>query len=205
MRPLLDLLAQDRFQRRAVSTALKGAAALLVLLNLPVFFHAGRVVFDLPVNGILGGVLFEVCFVLAVYVAAHTLLIRAHDIFRMPPGEYPALRIAPLLLRALAEAYAGYVSLVAVGAAIFVWFTNLSLEKVLTPAMRALFPNVRSDPSFMGGIEFMLIGVLVSIAILFVTYVVADAIGVLVARFVPVRQPESMRPADERFRSRFGA
>lgn len=203
MRPLLHLLGQDRFLRGAVSIVLKVGAALIVLFSFTVFFRAGRLIFDLPVNGILGGVLFEVFFVLAVYAAVHTLLIRARHIHDMPVGDYTALRTAPLLVRALAEAYAGFVSLVAVGSGIFVWFTNLSLDKVLPPSVRALFPNIRNDPSFLGGIEFMLIGILVSTAVLLLTYMLAEALILLTAR--TARPAEYARPAEERLRSRFGS
>jgi len=203
MRPLLYLLAQDRFLRRAVSVALKAAAVLVVLFSFTVFFRAGGLIFNLPANAILGGVLFEVFFVLAVYVAVHALLIRARNIFDMPAGDHPALRAAPLVMRALAEAYAGFVTLVAVGTGIFVWFTSLAIDKVLPPSVRALFPNIRNDPSFLGGIEFMLIGIVVSIAVLLVAYVVADALSLVTLR--SVRPAENNRPAEERLRSRFGS
>jgi len=201
MRPLLDLLAQDRFLRRMVAIGLKVGATLVVLFSLAVFFHAGRVLFDLPPNGILGGVLFEALFVLAVYAAVHVLVLRARQIEALPAGDYPALRMAPFLVRALAEAYAAFVSLVAVGGGIFVWFTNLSLEKVLYPPARSLFVSARSDPTFLGGIEFMLIGMLSGYVVLLIAYVIAEALR-LMTRSVPAA--EDMRPAEERFRSRFG-
>lgn len=190
--------------RRAVATTLKVGAALIILFSLTLFFSAGRLLFDLPPNGILGAVLFETFFVLAVYAAVHVLLIRARHIEQLATGEYVALRMAPILLRTLAEAYAGFVSFVAIGAGLFVWFTNLSVEKVLFPAVRALFPSMREDASFMGGIEFMLSGILVAIIALLLAYVLAEAVSLLTR---PARQPESARAApspEERLRSRFG-
>lgn len=205
MRPVLALLEQERFLRRAVATALKVGAALIILFSLTLFFSAGRLLFDLPSNGILGAVLFEVFFVLAVYAAVHVLLIRARHIEELVANDYVALRMAPILLRALAEAYAGFVSLVAVGTGFFVWFTNLSVEKVLHPAVRSLFPSMREDASFMGGIEFMLSGILVAIGVLLITYVLAEAVSLLTRSTQSVEQ--ATRPAasaEERFRSRFG-
>ena len=204
MRPVLALLEQEQFLRRAVATTLKVGAALIILFSLTLFFSAGRLLFDLPPNGILGAVLFETFFVLAVYAAVHVLLIRARHIEQLATGDYIALRMAPILLRTLAEAYAGFVSFVAIGAGLFVWFTNLSVEKVLFPAARALFPSMREDASFMGGIEFMLSGILVAIIALVLAYVLAEAVSLLTR---PARQPESARAApspEERLRSRFG-
>ena len=204
MRPVLALLEQEQFLRRAVATTLKVGAALIILFSLTLFFSAGRLLFDLPPNGILGAVLFETFFVLAVYAAVHVLLIRARHIEQLPTGDYVALRMAPILLRTLAEAYAGFVSFVAIGAGLFVWFTNLSVEKVLFPAVRALFPSMREDASFMGGIEFMLSGILVAVIALVLAYVLAEAVSLLTR---PARQPESARAVpspEERLRSRFG-
>jgi hypothetical protein len=69
------------------------------------------------------------------------------------------------------------VTLVGVGAGLFVWFTTMSQNKVLNPFVRALFPRMRDDASFMGGIEFMLSGVLISIAALVASYVMAEAVS----------------------------
>lgn len=204
MRPVLALLEQEQFLRRAVATTLKVGAALIILFSLTLFFSAGRLLFDLPPSGILGAVLFEVFFVLAVYAAVHVLLIRARHIEQLAAGDYVALRMAPLVLRALAEAYAGFVSLVAVGTGLFVWFTNLSVAKVLYPVVRALFPSVREDASFMGGIEFMLSGIFIAIGVLLIAYVVAEAISLLTRSTRPAEQIARTPSAEERFRSRFG-
>lgn len=204
MQRVLAVLEQERFVRRAVAITLQVGAGLIILFSLTLFFSAGRLLFDLPPNGVLGAVLFEVFFVLAVYAAVHVLLIRARHIEQLAAGDNVALRMAPVLLRALAEAYAGFVSFVAVGAGIFVWFTNLSVEKVLFPAVRALFPSMREDASFMGGIEFMLSGMLVAIGALLIAYVAAEAVSLLTRSTRPSESVARTPSAEERFRSRFG-
>lgn len=203
MRPVLELLEQEGFLRRAVAITLKVSAALIVLFSLTIFFSAGRLLFDLPRNAILGAVLFEAFFVLAVYAAVHVFLIRARHIEQMASGDYVALRMAPVLLRALAEGYAGFVSLVAVGGGFFVWFTNLGLEKVMNPLVRSLFPTMGDDPSFAGGIEFMLSGVLFAVGALLLAYILAEALGLLTRSARPIETARA-NSAEERFRSRFG-
>lgn len=177
VRPLLSLLSQARFFHRAVAIILRVAAGLTVLFSLTTFFQAGKLTFGLPANAILGGVLFEVCFILAVYAVVHVLLIRARDIETLEGGDLYALRTLPVLLRMMGESYACFVSLVGVGAGIFVWFTAMSQNKVLNPFVRSLFPSMREDASFMGGIEFMLSGVLISIVALILSYVTAEAVS----------------------------
>jgi hypothetical protein len=209
VQPLLDLLAQGRFFHRALATSLRAVAALVVLFSLTPFFQAGKLIFELPAHGIPGGVFFEIFFAAAVYAVAHVLLIRARDIAALDPGEYYALRAAPILLRLGGEAYACFVSLVAVGAGIFVWFTGLGQARVLNSFVLAFFPGSHSDPSFMGGIGFMLTGLLVAVAALVLAYALAETLT-LVTRRALAREREAMgnhRHVVEPpvYRSRFGS
>jgi hypothetical protein len=204
MRPLLDRLAQARFFCRMVAIVLRVVAALFVLFSLTTFFKAGKIIFDLPTNGILGGVLFEIFFVVAVYAVAHVLLIRARDIDRLQPGEFYALSIGPILIKLLGEAYASFVSFTAIGGGLFVWFTSMKLDKLLNPIVRMLFPSTRDDPSFMGGIEFMFSGVLVAIAAVVVCYILAEALALLVRG---TRNADSAHTLNGQpgYKSRFGS
>jgi hypothetical protein len=205
MRPLLDRLAQGAFFCRMVAITLRVVAALIVLFSLVTFFEAGKLVFKLPAHGILGGVLFEVFFVLAVYAVVHVLLIRARDIEQIKAADFYALPVGAILLRLIGEAYAAFVALVAVGGGIFVWFTNMKLASVLNPFIRTLFPTVRDDPSFMGGIEFMVSGVLIAVVVLVLAYALSEAVAVL-ARAAN-RNGSEARPAEtgQGYRSRFGS
>ncbi len=204
MRPLLERLGQGPFFCRMVALVLRVTAALIVLFSLVTFFEAGKLVFQLPAQGILGGVLFELFFVLAIYAVVHVFLLRARDIEAIKPGEVYALPVGALLIKLLGEAYAAFVVLVAVGGGLFVWFTNLKLANVLNPFIRSLFPTVRDDPSFMGGIEFMVNGVLVALVVLVAAYFLSE-ICALLAR-VANRHGAEARPAEpgEGYRSRFG-
>lgn len=204
VRPLLGLIAQPRFFCRLVSIALRACAALVVLFSLATFFHVGKLTFELPAQAIPGAVLFEIFFVLAIYAVVHVLLIRARDIDQLQAGEFFALPLAAVVTRLLGEAYAAFVSLVGIGGGVFVWFTGQAIAKVFNPLLRALFPALRDDPSFMGGIEFMVSGVLVGLAALIVAYAVSEAL-VLLARAAN-REVAQSRPASENgYRSRFGS
>lgn len=206
MRPVLGLLAQGRFFSRVIAMAIRVAAALVVLFSLTTFFQAGKITFELPAQGIPGGVLFEVLFVLGVYAAVHVMLIRARDVDQLAVSDFYALPLGAILVRMLGEAYAAFVSLVAIGAGLFVWFTNQSVNKVLNPLVRGLFPTMRDNPSFMGGIEFMVSGVLAGLGALIVAYVVSEILAVL-ARVAareaqPQRNGQGVEPV---YRSRFGS
>lgn len=205
MRPLLNLLAQGRFFCRMISIVLRVGAALVVLFSFATVFQAGKIISDLPASGIPGGVLFELFFIVAVYAAVHVLLIRAREVDQLPAGEFWALSLGAMLVRLLGEAYCAFVSLVAVGGGIFVWFTNLSLSKVLNPVIRALFPNMGDDKSFLGGIQFMVVGILTGLAVLILSYALSELLS-LAARSAhrdanPQRQNEN---PEQSYKSRFG-
>lgn len=206
VRPLLALLSQGRFFCRAVAVILRGGAGLLVLFSLTTFFQAGKITFELPAHAVAGGALFEVFFVLAVYAAVHIIILRARDIDQLPPSDFFALPLGALLLRLIGEAYAAFVALVAVGGGLFVWFTNQSLGKIFYPAVRAMFPAMREDATFMGGIEFMAVGVLTALLALVISYVLSDVLGLLARLGGRQSQLAGPKPvSDNPFRSRFGS
>lgn len=205
MGPLLERLAQPAFFCRVVAITLRVTAALLALLSLTIFFKVGKLTFELPTNRVLGGFLFEAFFALAVYSTVHVFAIRARDIEAVKPTDTYAISVLVLLLRLGGEAYCAFVTLMAVGGGLFVWFTNQGLADVLGALVRALFPGLGDDPSFMGGIELVASGVLIGIAVLVVAYAASQALALLTR---PARNGSQQFPAAEvgpSYRSRFGS
>lgn len=207
MAPLLERLAQPAFFSRAVALTLRVMAVLIALLSLTIFFKVGKLTFELPANRVLGGFLFEVFFVLAVYAAVHAFFIRARDIEALKMTESYAISVTVLLFKLAGEAYCAFVSLMAVGGGLFVWFTNQQLGNVLGPVVRALFPGSSDDSTFMGGIELMASGVLIGVAVLVLAYAASQALAMLIK---PVRNgngSQQFPSADltQSYRSRFGS
>ena len=206
MSSLLERLARPSFFCRLVALTLRVMAALIVLLSLTIFFKVGKLTFELPANAVLGGILFEAFFALAVYATVHAFLIRARDIEALRTAEAYAISVLALLLKLAGEAYCAFVSLMAVGAGLFIWFTNQGLANVLGPLVRALFPGSSSDSSFMGGIELMASGVVIGIGALVLAYASAQGLSLLVRPALPGGVPRfpsaDVTPSP---RSRFGS
>jgi hypothetical protein len=206
MKPLLGLLAQGRFFRHVVAMAIRAGAALVVLFSLTTFFQAGKLTFELPAQGIPGAVLFEVLFVLGVYAVVHVMLIRARDVDQLSVNDFYAIPLGAILVRMLGEIYAVFVGLVSIGAGLFVWFTNQGVGKVLNPLVRALFPTMRDNPSFMGGIEFMVSGMLAGLGVLIAAYVVSEILALLARLAAREAQPKrSAQSVEPIYKSRFGS
>lgn len=174
MRTAIQWLAQPRNFNRLMSVTLRTVGVLVVPLGLVTFFKAGKVIFELPASGILGGIVFQAFFVLAVYAVVHGLFIRARDIDSLAGTDYNMFPLAALVIKAAGEAFAAFVSLVAIGGGIFVWFTTKAVNTILLPVPG--FLPVFGDTTFMGGIQFMVGGVLSSILTLGLAYLVAEAL-----------------------------
>lgn len=172
MRTVLTWLSEPKHVNRLVALTLRVVAALIVPLALVTFFKAGKVIFELPASGILGGILFQAFFVVAIYCAVHGLFIRARDVEALAGGEYNMFSLAVVVSRALGESLAAFVGLVAVGGGIFVWFTGKGVSSILNPLPD--FLPVFGDTTFMGGIQFMVGGVLSAIAMLVLAYLAAE-------------------------------
>ena len=177
MGPFLRLLGKGSFFARMVAIMLRVLAALVVLGSLAAIFKAGKVMFDLPTSGIMGGIMYQLFYILAVYAVVHTLIIRAGDIERQKDKEYYALPIASYLVRLMGEVYAAFVALTAIGGGIFVWFTGQPVGKIMSP-VPFLFP-VPKNPDFMGGIELIISGILLATASVIISYLVAEVVVAL--------------------------
>lgn len=177
MRTVLNWLAEPRHLNRLLAITLRVLAALIVPFSLVTFFKAGKVIFDLPASGILGGIVFQMFFVLAIYAVVHGLFIRARNIDALPGGEYNMFPLAALLVRAAGEAIAAFISLVAVGGGIYVWFTGKGVGTILNPPPK--FLPLFGDTTFMGGIEFMVGGVLSAILVVVITYLAVEGLQLL--------------------------
>jgi hypothetical protein len=177
MRTVLNWLREPRQLNRMLAITLRILAALIVPFSLVTFFRAGKLIFDLPASGILGGIVFQMFFVLAIYAVVHGLYIRARDIDALTGGEYNMFPLAAILVRAAGEAIAAFISLMAVGGGVYVWFTGKGVGTILTPPPK--FMPLFGDTTFMGGIEFMVGGVLSAILVVVITYLAAEGLELL--------------------------
>lgn len=200
MQVALSWLAEPRHFNRLFAITLRAVGVLVVPASLVAFFKAGKVIFNLPASGILGGILFQLFFIAAIYGVVHGLFIRARDIDALPGGDYNMFPLAAVVTRAAGEAFAVFVALVTIGGGIFVWFTGRGVNTILTPLPG--FLPVFGDTTFMGGIQFMVGGVLSAILVLGLAYLAAEALRW--AGDAAARHGEGRRPAEVPYKLRSG-
>jgi len=174
MRYLLTWLARADHFNRLIAVAMRTGAALIVPFSLVVIFKSGKVIFELPASEILGGILFEAFFIVSIYSVIHTLFIRAHEIEVLPATEYNMFPLTAILARSVGETSAAFIALVSIGGGLYVWFTAKGIHTILDPMPKIL--PVFGGTNFMGGIQFMVGGVLSALAILVASYLVAEVL-----------------------------
>ncbi len=172
---MLSLLTRPGFLHRAVAVGLRIAAGLFILLGLITLFDIIKLTLDLPPAKILGGVFLLLLYTLSLYVVTHLLIHRAAAIDGLAFGSCSVLPAAPLLLRLTGEVYAGFVMPLAAGSALFMWFTNQGVGRVLGSTGQWL-PGV-ADASFTSGIKLLVLGSLQALAVLVVSYLLADLLA----------------------------
>lgn len=192
MRRAQEWLAVPRNFRRLIAVTLRVVATLIVPLSLVIFFKAGKVIFELPASGILGGILFQMFFIVAVYCMVHGLFVRAKDIDQLPPSEFHMLALSATVIKALGESLAAFIAFVAVGGGVYVWFTGKRIGTILNPLPD--FLPVFANTTFVGGIQLMVGGVLGAIVLLGLAYLTAQLLQVV--EHVAARVPSDDRSAD---------
>lgn len=178
MKSILKLLSQGKFFRKICSIFLRAIATVIILAGLAGFFIGWQAVLELPISGLLGGIIFQLLFIIAIYMVVHTLLIRAYDITNLPESEYIVIPITSIFVKLIGEVYACFASVVAIGGGILIWFAGSyaqSILKDLTP----LIPSFGGE-TFVSGILFIMSGVLSGFFVLVFFYCGSEFMIVIV-------------------------
>lgn len=85
---------------------IRAFAVLFALAALIGWFQVWKRVFDMQGAAILGGVLFQLCFVIGAYMVLHVLWLRADDTAATDTSDYAVIPILPVFLKMLGEVYA---------------------------------------------------------------------------------------------------
>lgn len=103
---LQEKIAEPDFFTRTVAWSIRVFAVLFALGALIGWFQIWKAVFDMNGAAILGGVLFQICFVIGAYMALHVLWIRASEVEALTVGEYRVIPVLPVVLRMQGEVLA---------------------------------------------------------------------------------------------------
>jgi hypothetical protein len=178
MESVLQLIAQGRFFRKAFAVILQALAVVVFIAGLVMWMSVWRFAAQAALATLLGIIIFQLLFVIALYMVAHTLFIRARDIAQLPDGDFYVIPIAAIALKLVGEIYASFVAVMSVGGGILIWLMRGYAFPLVRKAA-PLVPHLGDGEGFMGGLLFMGGGLFAAFVVLVLCYFLAEAVVVM--------------------------
>lgn len=179
MEYLLELIRREDFFKRIAGIYLQIVAVTILIASVLGFVLGWKDIFDMQAAEMLGGIFFQLFFVVAMYMVLHAFLIRSKEIKNLPEGESSAVSISAIYIRLFGEAYASLTGVMAIGGGIFIWFGGggVRTSNALFKALSHYFPfSTLRGESFVQGLTFMVRGALYAFLFLLASYLLAELI-----------------------------
>lgn len=178
---LISKLGQDGGFRSCFSRLLKALAAVGAVAALIVFFIGWKEIFEMSSEAMIGGIIYQLTFVVTAYLAVHFTLLRAAEAKESAPGRPAALSVAAVVLKLAGEAWGFASALLGSGAAVYVWFAGRE-ARVLLKKMAVFFPFLKASPaSFTAGAALIVQGLLYGALALLLGYLLSELLQLLPA------------------------
>jgi hypothetical protein len=181
MKPVLQLISVGQFFRKAFAIFLQILAVVIAIAGLVAWVGIWKSVAGQDASLILGIIIFQLFFVIAIYMVVHTMFIRAGDISALPDSDYTVIPIVSIALKLCGEIYACFSVVVAIAGGILIWFIGgnafyfIKKSGIFMPGPG--FGGYGSD--FLGGIMFIVGGWLLAFLVLVISYFLAETVVVL--------------------------
>ena len=179
MKPVLQLISVGHFFRKAFAVFLQILAVVMAIAGLVSLVGLWKSIVGQDASLILGIIIFQIFFVVAVYMVVHTIFIRAGDISALPDSDYTVIPIVSIALKLCGEIYACFWIVVAIAGGILIWFIGgnafyfIRKSSPFTPGFAGY------NSGFLGGLLFIVGGWLVSFIVLVVFYFFAEMVVVI--------------------------
>ncbi len=179
MAGVLEKISQGQFFRKAYAVTLQILAGLIAIAALVAWITVWKSISGYSSEAIVGIIIFQILFVIAVYMVIHILLIRAGNINALPDSDYTVIPIVSITLKLIGEIYAAFITVISVAGGILSWFIGSgAFYMVKRPSL--LIPSYGSGEGFWGGLVFMAGGLFSAIVGLVIFYFLAESVVVAV-------------------------
>jgi hypothetical protein len=179
MEKVLEKISQGQFFRKAFAIALQIMAVVIATAALVAWITVWKSISEYSSEAIFGIIIFQLLFVIAVYMVVHILLIRAGNINALPDSDYTVIPIVSITLKLFGEIYASFVTVISIGGGILTWFIG-SNALYMIKGSAPFFPSYGSGEGFWGGLVFIAGGLFSAFVGLVFFYFLAEAVVVLV-------------------------
>jgi hypothetical protein len=173
MKPVLNTVSQGKLFSRVVAIILRIVAIIAIIKGVVSWIGIWTLVFHLSALGVIGGIIFQLIYVIAIYMVVHVILIRAAQISNLPAADYTVIPIIAIFLKLVGEVFACFVVPVAVGACIFIWLAGYGVFDMICPISECV-PYLGSGGIFLCGLFVMIFGVVISFLVLMYCYFLSE-------------------------------
>jgi hypothetical protein len=178
MKPVLQLISQGYFFRKAFAMFLRALAVVTVIAGLVAWVMVWKAISGQSASQILGVIIFQILFIVAVYMVVHALLIRAEDIAKLPEADYTVIPIVSISLKLCGEVYACFMAGISLAGGILIWFIGGNAFYFMRRAT-VFMPGYGYGSDFLGGLIFIVGGWLIAFFVLAVFYFLAEIVVVM--------------------------
>ncbi|OGP89822.1 MAG: hypothetical protein A2031_06640 [Deltaproteobacteria bacterium RBG_19FT_COMBO_43_11] len=178
MKPVLQMISQGYFFRKSFAIFLRALAVVTVIAGLVAWIMFWKYLSGATVSQVLGVIIFQVIFIIAIYMVVHALLIRAEDIAGLPDADYMVIPIVSVSLKLCGEIYACFMAGVSLAGGILIWFIGGDAFYLIRKAA-GFMPGFGHGSDFLGGLIFIVGGWLIAFFVLVVFYFLAEAVVVM--------------------------
>ena len=173
----LEAFAKEDFFKKITALVLRILCGIMVIFSLVSWIKLWKVVFDLKGSDVVGGILFQLLFIVGVYMVVHILLIRAKDISGMQKEEFYVLPIISTVLKMMGEVYAAVFVFAGWAGGIFIWIAGQDAKSIIK-TLPLIKSAGRITPDFMGGLTFIIKLTLTGFIAIVLMYAAAEVIKI---------------------------
>lgn len=173
MKPFIENLSKKTVFTKTFATTLRVLAVISILAAVVIWILLWKFVFEIPSTGIAGGVIFQIFFLVGIYMAAHAAFLRAQEIAKLKTKEYTVVPVVSVFLKLLGEIYASLTAAVALGGGILIWFAG-GYGLQLLEEVPKFIPQYGGGTTFLGGVIFLIGGLIFAFFTLIAFYFAAE-------------------------------
>ncbi len=173
MKPFIENFSKKNVFTKTFALILRILAVISIVAAFVIWVLLWKVVFDIPSTGIAGGVIFQIFFLVGIYMAAHAAFLRASNIAKLKTGDYTVVPVVSVFLKLLGEIYASLTAAIALGGGILIWFAG-GYGLQLLEEVPQFIPQYGGGTTFLGGLIFLIGGLTFAFFTLIAFYFAAE-------------------------------
>jgi hypothetical protein len=178
MRSFLTAISEGDLLKRVFAWVLRIIAILDIIFFIVVWIRFWREIFRFPSGvTVIGGIIFQIIFIIVVYMIVHAIFYRASTIRNLPRSDFTVIPIVSVLMRLVGEVYGAMMLGLGVGGCILAWFGGGPAFYFL---LEEFVPRMPTGSGFIGGFILLISGVVIGFMALVIFYFLAEAMVVLV-------------------------